>query len=158
LVLWVKAAYGDDAAALWADLADNIVTVTPGWSEAYGLFLEGEADAVLSYSTSPAYHLIAEGDATKVAWAFSEGHPAQIEVAAMLAGTDQPDLARAFLSFLTGPEFQSLIPTGNWMYPAFAAPLPDGFGTLITPTPLQATFDDTARAAAVEEWRAALAQ
>ena len=51
--------------AIWAGLADNIVTVTPGWSEAYGLFLEGEADMVLSYTTSPAYHLIAEEDATK---------------------------------------------------------------------------------------------
>ena len=41
------------------------MTVTKGWSEAYGLFLEGEADMVLSYTTSPAYHLIAEEDATK---------------------------------------------------------------------------------------------
>jgi thiamine transport system substrate-binding protein len=158
LILWVKAAYGDGAAALWADLADNIVTVTPGWTESYGLFLAGEADAVLSYSTSPAYHLIAEGDAGKVAWPFAEGHPVQVEVAAILAAADQPDLARQFLTFLTSPAFQSLIPTGNWMYPAYPAPLPEGFTTLIAPTTLDATFDDAARAAAVEEWRAALAQ
>ena len=67
LVMWVKAAYGDRAAEIWAGLKDNIVTVTPGWSEAYGLFLEGEADMVLSYTTSPAYHLIAESDDTKAA-------------------------------------------------------------------------------------------
>jgi ABC-type thiamine transport system substrate-binding protein len=36
---------------------------------------------VLSYTTSPAYHLIAEGDATKAAAAFDEGHYLQIEVA-----------------------------------------------------------------------------
>ncbi len=36
------------------------VTVTKGWSEAYGLFLKGESDPVLSYTTSPAYHLIEE--------------------------------------------------------------------------------------------------
>ena len=53
---------------------DNIVPVTPGWSEAYGLFLEGEADMVLSYTTSPAYHLIAEEDAGYTAAAFDEGH------------------------------------------------------------------------------------
>jgi ABC-type thiamine transport system substrate-binding protein len=29
------------------------VTVTKGWSEAYGMFLDGEADMVLSYTTSP---------------------------------------------------------------------------------------------------------
>ena len=72
LLLWIKAAYGDDAPGIWKDLADNVVTVTPGWSEAYGLFLEGEADMVLSYTTSPAYHLIAEGDAGKAAAAFED--------------------------------------------------------------------------------------
>jgi thiamine transport system substrate-binding protein len=74
LVMWVKAAYGDRAAEIWAGLKDNIVTVTPGWSEAYGLFLEGEADMVLSYTTSPAYHLIAENDDSKAAATFGEGH------------------------------------------------------------------------------------
>jgi thiamine transport system substrate-binding protein len=71
LVMWVQAAYGDRAGEIWAGLADNIVTVTPGWSEAYGLFLDGEADMVLSYTTSPAYHLIAEEDPSKAAAAFS---------------------------------------------------------------------------------------
>ena len=46
------------------------MTVTPGWSEAYGLFTSGEADMVLSFTTSPAYHIIAEGDETKAAAIF----------------------------------------------------------------------------------------
>lgn len=135
LLLWVKAAYGDEAGDIWAGLADNIVTVTPGWSEAYGLFLEGEADMVLSYTTSPAYHLIAEEDASKVAASFDEGHYMQIEVAAKIASSDQPALADAFLEFMLGEEFQSVIPTTNWMYPAVipGGGLPDGFDTLITP-------------------------
>ncbi|MEP4554764.1 thiamine ABC transporter substrate binding subunit, partial [Tateyamaria sp.] len=70
LLMWVKEAYGEEAPAIWADLSDNVLTVTKGWSESYGLFLEGEADMVLSYTTSPAYHLIAEEDATKAAAAF----------------------------------------------------------------------------------------
>jgi thiamine transport system substrate-binding protein len=162
LVMWVKAAYPDEAAALWADLADNIVTVTPGWSESYGLFLEGEADAVLSYSTSPAYHLIAEGDAGFQALAFDEGHGLQVEVAAMLAGTDQPELAQAFLTFLAGPVAQAALPTTNWMYPAFASPqtLPDGFATLIDPETVMLSPEqaEAQREAAVEEWRLALIQ
>jgi thiamine transport system substrate-binding protein len=136
LVMWVQAAYGDRAGEIWAGLADNIVTVTPGWSEAYGLFLDGEADMVLSYTTSPAYHLIAEEDPSKAAAAFAEGHYMQIEVAGILEGSDQPELAREFLSFMLTEAFQSVIPTTNWMYPA-ALPveaLPDGFDTLITPT------------------------
>ncbi|WP_400084730.1 thiamine ABC transporter substrate binding subunit [Yoonia sp. R78084] len=163
LLMWVKAAYGDGAATLWADLADNIITVTPGWSEAYGMFLDGQADAVLSYTTSPAYHLIAEEDDSKVAWAFDEGHYMQVEVAGKVAGTDQPELADQFLAFMVSDAFQSLIPTTNWMYPAVipAAGLPDGFETLMTPeTSLLLSPEDAAamRDAALDEWRTALSQ
>ena len=59
LMLWMKSVYGDKAPEAWATLAKKTVTVTKGWSEAYGMFLDGEADMVLSYTTSPAYHLIA---------------------------------------------------------------------------------------------------
>ena len=163
LVMWVTAAYGDRAGEIWSALADNIVTVTPGWSEAYGLFLEGEADAVLSYTTSPAYHLIAEGDTSKVAWSFSEGHYMQVEVAGKIAGTDQPDLADAFLQFMLTSGFQSVIPTTNWMYPAVTPEggLPEGYEQMISP--VQSLLFSSAEAqavrdAAVEEWRAALSR
>jgi len=163
LLMWVETAYGDEAASLWDDLADNIVTVTPGWSEAYGMFLEGEADAVLSYTTSPAYHLVAEEDDSKVAWAFEEGHYMQVEVAGKLAGTDQPELADQFMAFMVSEGFQTVIPTTNWMYPAVtpAGGLPDGFETLITPeTSLLLSPEDAAakRDAALDEWRTALSQ
>jgi thiamine transport system substrate-binding protein len=136
LLLWIKAAYGDEAGRIWSDLADNIVTVTPGWSAAYGMFLNGEADMVLSYTTSPAYHLIAEKDDTKAAALFSEGHYLQVEVAAKVASTDEGELADRFLAFMVSPEFQKLIPETNWMYPAVTPPggLPAGFDTLISPT------------------------
>ena len=135
LLMWVKAAYGDEAPVIWQGLADNIVTVTKGWSEAYGLFLEGEADMVLSYTTSPAYHLIAEEDDSKAAALFDEGHYMQIEVAGKLASSDQPELADQFLDFMVTDAFQSAIPTTNWMYPAVTPDtgLPDGFETLIEP-------------------------
>jgi thiamine transport system substrate-binding protein len=163
LLMWVKAAYGDAAPDIWAGLSDNIVTVTPGWSEAYGLFLEGEADMVLSYTTSPAYHLIAEDDPTKAAAAFEEGHYLQVEVAGMLASSDQPDLAQAFLDFMLTDAFQSAIPTTNWMYPAVTpeAGLPDGFATLITPATALLLSPDEAEAlrdGALDEWRAALSR
>ncbi|WP_372839837.1 thiamine ABC transporter substrate binding subunit [Phaeovulum sp.] len=163
LMLWVKAAYGDDASAVWQALADNIVTVTPGWSEAYGLFLEGEADMVLSYSTSPAYHVIAESDVTKEAAPFAEGHYLQIEVAGRLAASDQPELADRFMAFIHSPAFQGTIPETNWMYPATTSPagLPQAFEWLIWPeksllmSPQEA---QAARGPALAEWRAALAR
>ncbi|MBL9074415.1 thiamine ABC transporter substrate binding subunit [Tabrizicola sp.] len=162
LLLWVKAAYGDRAGEVWKALSDNIVTVTPGWSEAYGLFLEGEADMVLSYTTSPAYHLIAESDDSKAAALFDEGHYMQIEVAGKLAATDQPELADKFLDFTLTDAFQSALPQTNWMYPAVtpASGLPEGFDSfrpakslLMTPEEAQAARDP-----ALAEWQAALAR
>ena len=163
LLLWVKAAYGDEAPAMWDALSDNVLTVTKGWSEAYGLFLEGEADMVLSYTTSPAYHLIAEEDASKVAASFEEGHYMQVEVAGKLAATDQPELADQFLAFMVSDAFQSIIPTTNWMYPAVTpeAGLPDGFDTLIQPDVSLLLSPEEAsevRGAALTEWLTALAQ
>lgn len=163
LLMWVQTAHGDNAATMWEGLSDNIVTVTPGWSEAYGLFLEGEADMVLSYTTSPAYHLIAEEDAGYAAAAFDEGHYMQIEVAGMLAGSDQPELAQDFLDFMLSPAFQEVIPTTNWMYPAALDPalLPAGFDTLIQPdTSLLVAPDEAAgmRDAALAIWQSALAR
>ncbi|MYM55222.1 thiamine ABC transporter substrate binding subunit [Thalassovita mangrovi] len=163
LLMWVKAAYGDEAPAIWEGLSDNIVTVTKGWSEAYGLFLEGEADMVLSYTTSPAYHLIAESDASKTAAKFSEGHYMQIEVAGKIANTDQPELADKFLQFMVTDAFQSIIPTTNWMYPAVTpeAGLPEGFETLIQPEKaliVPADQADAVRDAALAEWLEALSK
>ncbi|MEP4039371.1 thiamine ABC transporter substrate binding subunit [Pseudophaeobacter sp.] len=163
LLMWVKAAYGDEAPAIWAGLADNVVTVTKGWSEAYGLFLEGEADMVLSYTTSPAYHLIAEEDGSKAAAAFDEGHYMQVEVAGILAGSDQPELAQDFMQFMVSDAFQSIIPTTNWMYPSVtpAGGLPEGFETMITPAKsLLLSADEAAavRDGALDEWLDALSQ
>jgi thiamine transport system substrate-binding protein len=163
LVLWVKAAHGESAAEVWRGLADNIVTVTPGWSEAYGLFLAGEADMVLSYTTSPAYHLIAEGDGGKAAARFEEGHYLQIEVAGRIASSAVPELAEAFLAYLVSDAAQAVIPTTNWMYPAVtpSGGLPAGFETLMIPdralifAPREA---EALRGPAIEEWRAALSR
>ncbi len=163
LLMWVKAAYGDEAPIIWEALADNVVTVTKGWSEAYGLFLEGEADMVLSYTTSPAYHLIAEEDDSKAAAEFDEGHYMQIEVAGKLAGSDQPELADKFLNFMVSDAAQSILPTTNWMYPAVtpAAGLPAGFETLTTPEKallISAADVPAIRDEALAEWLNALSQ
>ncbi len=135
LLLWIKAIHGDDAAEVWGILSERLLTVTQGWSEAYGLFLAGEAPMVLSYTTSPAYHQLAEDETRYKAVIFPEGHYMQIEVAAVAASTDQPELARQFLSFVGSRDFAEIIPTTNWMYPATDAgdALPDVFRDLDKP-------------------------
>ena len=134
LMLWVNSAYGNKAESIWQRLSKNIITVTKGWWEAYSLFLENEADMVLSYSTSPAYHLIAENKNHYAAAPFDEGHYLQIEVAGILNSSQHKQLARRFLQALVSPQMQSIIPTTNWMYPvAKGATLPEGFSGLIKP-------------------------
>ncbi|MGR3198450.1 MAG: thiamine ABC transporter substrate-binding protein [Paracoccus sp. (in: a-proteobacteria)] len=118
LLLWVKQVYGDDASEAWAKLAPKVLTVTRGWSESYGLFTEGEADMVLSYTTSPAYHIAAEDDTTKKAAIFPEGHYFMAELAAQVATSDQPELAQQFMDWILTPDFQQTIPLANWSLPA----------------------------------------
>ena len=118
---------------------------------------------VLSYTTSPAYHLIAEEDDSKTAAAFDEGHYMQIEVAGVLAGTDQPELAESFLNFMVSDTAQNILPTTNWMYPAVtpAAGLPTGFEAFMVPEKALLTpWDEVPaiREEALAEWLKALSQ
>ena len=135
LLLWMQKIYGDGAPDAWAKLNRRVLTVTKGWSEAYGMFLKGEAPLVLSYTTSPAYHAIVESDERYAAAVFSEGHYLQVEVAALVKGAAQAALGRRFLDFVVSPGFQKIIPTGNWMYPviALAEDLPPAFAALPRP-------------------------
>ncbi|WP_429157013.1 thiamine ABC transporter substrate binding subunit [Aeromonas veronii] len=161
LMLWMKSVYGDKAPAAWTELAKKTVTATKGWSEAYGMFLDGEADMVLSYTTSPAYHLIAENKPQYQAAAFEEGHYRQVEVAAKLKSAKQEKLADQFLQFMVSPAFQQEIPTGNWMYPVIDTPLPKGFEQMITVAkPLAFSSDEVAanRKGWIREWLQAVTQ
>jgi thiamine transport system substrate-binding protein len=135
LLLWIKKVYGDKADEAWKKLSPRIVTVSKGWSEAYGLFLKEEAAMVLSYTTSPAYHIIAEDDKRFAAAEFSEGHYQQIEVAGLVEASQKKALGRQFLSFMLDEKFQTIIPTTNWMYPVALAKtsLPEGFNGLVQP-------------------------
>lgn len=135
LLLWVQEAYGDKAMDVWKSLAPKIVTVTKGWSDAYGLFLKDEADMVLSYTTSPAYHDIAEDDQRFASAAFDEGHYLQIEVAAIVGSSKNKELAQEFMQFMLSDTVQDIIPTTNWVYPATttANGIPEGFKKLHLP-------------------------
>ncbi|MCG6260933.1 thiamine ABC transporter substrate binding subunit [Vibrio furnissii] len=159
LLLWMKSVYGDDATQAWQKLANKTVTVTNGWSEAYSMLLDGESDMVLSYTTSPAYHLIAEHDDQYATANFAEGHYMQVEVAAKVQGTPNDKLADEFLQFMLSNEFQALMPTGNWMYPVTDVALPKGFETLSVPAKsLSFSADEVAakRRGWIREWQNAL--
>jgi thiamine transport system substrate-binding protein len=163
LLLWMRQVYGEGAGEAWAKLKPRVVTVTKGWSEAYGLFQKGEADMVLSYSTSPAYHVGAEKKTNFQAALFAEGHYLHVELAGMTRTAKDPELARRFLAFMLSDAFQSAMPEGNWMFPARtpASGLPASFNGLIQPsktllfTPEEVQRD---RRAFIDQWLNATAQ
>jgi thiamine transport system substrate-binding protein len=153
LVLWVKAAYGDRAAEIWKGLKPHVLTVTREWSESYDLFLKGEADMALSYTTSPAYHIVSEKDDTIHAALFDEGHYAQIEVAGVLRSSKHQQLAKQFLAYLSSVDGQKLIPTTNWMFPVvdLGADLDPAFASMPQPSKTLRLSDEDI-AAHSKEW------
>ena len=163
LLLWMKSVFGEKSAEAWHKLKARILTVTPGWSEAYGLFTKGEAPMVLSYTTSPAYHMIVEKTDRYKAAAFAEGHYAQIEVAGAVKSSPRLALAKQFLRFMMSPGFQDHIATTNWMWPAgeHSKPLPPEFDKLVKPTRSLMFDSETVaqnRKAWTEEWLNATSQ
>jgi thiamine transport system substrate-binding protein len=161
LLLWIKQVYGDQAPAVWRKLKPRILTVSKSWDEAYGLFLKGEAPLVLSYTTSPAYHIIEEKKTQYAAADFPEGQYLQVEVAGVTAHAPHPELAHKFLAFMVSPEFQDVIPTTNWMFPVtpVTGGLPSAFPSLPKKSLMVAPEDVAAhRKAWVDEWLAAMSE
>jgi thiamine transport system substrate-binding protein len=117
LLLWTVAVYGEEYTDFWKKLKPNILTITEGWDTAYGLFTAGEAPMVLSYTTSPAYHVEYEETTRYRAAVFTEGNYLQIEGMGILRNTDNLDLAKEFIDFIITEDFQEEIPLTNWMFP-----------------------------------------
>ncbi|WP_277210810.1 thiamine ABC transporter substrate-binding protein [Isoptericola croceus] len=122
-LLATVSAFGEDGwQDYWAELADNGLRVTDGWSDAYyvdfsGAGEGGERPIVLSYATSPAFTVTEDGSGSTTA-ALLDTCFRQVEYAGVLAGTDNPDGARALVDFLASEQVQADIPENMYMYPA----------------------------------------
>jgi thiamine transport system substrate-binding protein len=116
-LLWTITKYDTRYEEFWKKLKENILTVTPGWDTAYAMFKKGEAPMVISYTTSPAYHIINENIDRYKAVIFPDGHYTQIEVAGIIKYSKNKDLARSFMDYMLSPQFQAEIPAKNYMYP-----------------------------------------
>ena len=157
--------FGEDGwQSWWADLRDNELTVTSGWEEAYyGSFSggagEGDKPIVVSYSSSPAAEVLGTDPQVEVSptLAIEPGCFRQIEFAGVLAGTDEPELAGAFIDYLLAPETQAELPLAMFVYPARSdVALPPLFEqhALVPTAPLSidlATID-AKREAWISEW------
>jgi thiamine transport system substrate-binding protein len=161
--------FGEDPAdgwqAFWAGLRENGVTVAAGWEEAYyGIFSggsgEGELPIVVSYASSPVAEVVfgpdPEADESPTA-AVDAGCFRQVELAGILKGTDEPELARALIDHLLAPETQAELPLAMYVYPARAdVALPEVFArhALVPTNPLSLdpAVIDAGREAWIAEW------
>ena len=139
LLTWMKAIYGDKAGNEWKKLNKKIISVTKGWTDAYyNFFMAGEADMVLSYTTSPAAHIMFEDNYDISAAIFDEGNYISIEFAGIIKTSKNKEMANEFLKFMLSENFQSVIPATNIMYPVTQINnLPKSFKNLKIPKVLQ---------------------
>jgi len=139
LLIWMKALYGNDAKNKWVKLNKKVISVTKGWTDAYyNFFMAGEADLVLSYSTSPAAHIMFEENYEISAAIFEEGNYVSIEFAGILKSSNNQRMANNFLRFMISDDFQSVLPSTNIMYPiANNLMLPEAFNKIEVPDMLQ---------------------
>ncbi len=156
LLTWMKAIYGNNVSKEWSKLNKKIIAVTKGWTDAYyNFFMSGEADVVLSYTTSPAAHIMFEDNYDISAAIFNEGNYISIEFAGILKNSKNKDIANEFLKFMISNEFQSVIPSTNIMYPVIKnINLPEAFDNLKIPKGLQLNPEEinTKKEIWINEW------
>ncbi len=155
LLEWTVAVYGDDYLGWWKAVKENILTIADGWSSGYGLFTEGEAPIVLSYITSPVYHLMYEGSDRYKSTQFSEGNFIAIEGVGIVKSSKNVENAKKFVDFLLS-EAQLDIAVANIMYPVNKhVILPKEFDMIEKPTNILSLDSDVindSRDRWIQEW------
>ena len=118
-VAWTKAVFANDSdfSAYWQSIKPNVLTMAPGWSAGYGLFTNGEAPLVISYTTSPAANLEYDKIDYYKALVFDDGHYMQVEGAGILKNAPNRKSAERFMDFLISEKAQAALPLTQWMYP-----------------------------------------
>jgi thiamine transport system substrate-binding protein len=112
--------YGGNFATFWQALKANGVKIDSGWDSAYytdfsGSSGKGNYPIVLSYNTSPADEVRADGNSQTAA--ILDSCFQQTEYVAVLKGAKNPVGAKALINYLLSPDFQKTFPTTMYMYP-----------------------------------------
>ncbi|HEX6384875.1 MAG TPA: thiamine ABC transporter substrate-binding protein [Anaerolineae bacterium] len=145
----------------WADLRENDVLITNGWEEAYyGSFTvasDGDRPLVVSYASSPPAEVIfadppvdeaPSASVTALGTCFR-----QVEFVGILRGTENRELAEAWIDFMLSETFQEDIPLNMFVFPANVnAELPDVFVQWAQVPEEPAEVDPAAIEANREEW------
>jgi thiamine transport system substrate-binding protein len=137
-LLATVAHFGDGAYLdYWRALKANGVVVVDGWETAYYTNFsassgKGPQPMVVSYGTSPAAEVIFADppidDAPTASILGPDTCFRQIEFVGILKGTEQRALARHFVDFMLGKQFQEDVPLQMFVYPVNPnAALPEAF-------------------------------
>ena len=150
----------------WKDLRANDVKVSASWNDAYETEFsagsgKGDRPIVVSYASSPpaAVYFASSPPPEAPTEAVLDGCFRQVEFAGVLAGTKQPEFARAFVDFMLSPKVQQDIPLQMFVFPAVTGtPLPDVFKRFakVPDEPLTVAPDTIAanRERWIQEWTA----
>lgn len=118
LVAWV---FNSESQALdefrLKTLQHAVLSVAPSWSASYGLFRQKNAQLTFSYATSPVYHWQQDQDLSYRPAVFTEGHPYEVELAAIPLNCQQCELAERFVEFLLQATSQRVLMEKNYMLP-----------------------------------------
>ncbi|MCC6277659.1 MAG: thiamine ABC transporter substrate-binding protein [Oligoflexia bacterium] len=136
-LLWVLELKGQGAWDYLKKLKPQLKMITPNWDLAYGMFKKDQTLLVLSYWTSPAYHIQEEKNFDIAAAEFSQGHYVQKEYLAINPRSQKLQLAQRFAQFLVSQEAQQEVNRRNFMYPANdLTPLTEAFLKIGKPSKL----------------------
>ena len=151
LLMWTYNALGEGWKDWWKTMSKNALTTASGWSSGYGLFTEGEAPLVISYTTSPVYHVMWEDTTRYQALLFTDGHETTIEAAGIIKGTKHREEAEAFMDFLL-TYAQVDLANANSMYPVNSTiELPEAYDYAPVPEKIFTGSSELA-STLVEQW------
>jgi len=144
----------------WKDLRANDMKVDASWNDAYEADFsagagKGDRPIVVSYASSPPaegyYAPTPPADAPTAA--ILDGCFRQVEFVGVLAGTAQPELARAFVDFMLSPAVQRDIPLQMFVFPVVqGTALPDVFTKYAKVPPKPLTIDPATITANRDRW------
>ena len=98
---------------------NQLYGLPPSWSTSYSLFQRGHVDLSFSYFSSLLYHIERkQQDFYPVL--FKEGHPFQVEFAAVSGFCVECTLAQQWVSFLMTDFVQKVLLQKNYMFPVLA--------------------------------------
>lgn len=118
---WIVQKLGPDGAQRYfKSIQKDIVTVSPSWSSAYGLFTKKQAKLVFSYLTSPVYHWVEDKNLNYKPVYLNEPIPYHVEYVGIPDLCKNCEGAQKFIHFLYTEDAQRIIMTKNYMLPVVA--------------------------------------